>query len=53
MKRFKLLYTILLFVIPVVFLPACSSGSSANISKPALVSKVTQYDIDYSSDAGD
>ena len=53
MKRIRLLYAILLFVIPAVFLPACSSGSAGNISKPALVSKVTQYEIDYSSDAGD
>lgn len=52
MKKFKLLSVILLLVIPAVFLPACSSGSAANISNPALVSKVTQYDVDYGSEDG-
>ena len=52
-NKFKLLSAILIAVIVTAPLSACSSGSTANISKPALVSKVTQYEIDYSNDAGD
>lgn len=52
-RKFKLLSVLLILVVPAVFLTACGSGSSSDISKPALVSKVTQYDRDYSSDAVD
>ncbi len=56
MKRTrKLLVTLLIFAVTAAFLPACSStqSSSAKVTNPALVSKVTKYEIDYSSDAQD
>ena len=53
MKKINRLISLVLIFAAVAFLAACGSGQTASISKPALVSKVTQYDVDYSSDAGD
>ena len=53
MKKINRLTSLVLIFAAAVFLAACGSGQTANISKPALVSKVTHYEIDYSSDAGD
>lgn len=50
-KITKQLSLILIFVLFVALLPACSTDSSANISNPSLVSKVTKYEIDYNDDA--
>lgn len=41
---------ILVLMISAAMLSACGAGSAADISKPALVSKVTRYEIDYSND---
>jgi len=41
---------ILVLIISAALLSSCGAGSAANISKPALVSKVTKYEIDYSND---
>ena len=50
-NRFKkLLSAALIFTTAAVFLPACSTASSQDISNPALVSKVTEYSVDYGSE---
>ena len=46
----KLLSAALIFALTAVFLPACGSAASQDISNPALISKVTQYDVDYGSE---
>lgn len=50
--REKLLTLAMICLLSVALLPACcsSASSSADISSPALVSKVTEYGIDYSSE---
>ena len=53
MKKINKLVSLVLVFAAAAFLSACDSDQTASISKPALVSKVTQYEIDYSSDAGD
>lgn len=51
MKRLtRQLYVILVLIISAALLSGCSAESAANISSPALVSKVTRYGIDYNSD---
>lgn len=47
-KARRVLAAVLAAIMAAVFLPACSS--SAAVSKPALVSKVTEYGIDYGSE---
>jgi hypothetical protein len=49
-KIYRKLSVILVLIITAALLPACGAGSSPAISKPALVSKVTQYEIDYTND---
>lgn len=44
------LSVLLVLIITAALLAGCGADSSAKISSPALVSKVTQYGIDYSSD---
>lgn len=48
--KLRLLSVLLIFVTAIAFLPACSTESAAKISSPALVSKVTEYTLDYSTD---
>lgn len=49
-KSFKLLSILMIAAVAIAFLPACGQSQAAKISSPALVSKVTQYNIDYASD---
>jgi len=45
-SKFKLLSVLLILVVPAVFLTACGSGSSSDISKPALNRMIEAFALD-------
>jgi len=53
MKTIRKFLSILLILSAAAFLSACSTDQAASITSPALVSKVTQYEVDYSGNTGD